>query len=310
MQTITHRNNLSKTKNQWSLNHNLRLFFVLTILMLTIRTIYSAANGMPVGFNNQQNRDSMAVEFYPIPSADEILEYIDRNSLSYKSGLLINRRNVELYNSSYEKRIGFGLYMANLAYALGFDQTGTALSYFEVIEKMGGDLDLFPREIESISQRFINNIGRHDSLKALYTESYILMIDHLGETSNMGSYAIISAGSFVESIYFALNSVQSQHENDAFRLRIWNQKLVLEQLWKVADRHLDRVQKEQLFSDLAGVKRIFDSYTERPRPVKRETKPDGTIVLGQKSELETLKPASVQELKIEIDLLRKKWVKR
>lgn len=310
MQTITHRNNLSKMKNQWSLTHYLMISIVLTILMLTMRPNYSTANGLAEGPVNTQKPDTMAVEFYPIPSADEILEYIDRNSLSFKSGLLLNQKNVELYKSSYDKRIGFGLYMANLAYALGFDQTGTALNYFEVIEKMGRELDLFPREIESISQRFINNIGRHDSLKSLYTESYILMIDHLGVTSSMGSYAIISAGSFVESIYFALNSVQSQHENDAFRLRIWNQKLVLEQLWKVADRHLDKAQKERLFNDLSGVKRIFDSYTERPKPVTREIKPDGTIVLGQKNQSVTNKPASVQELKVEIDLLRKKWVKR
>ena len=178
------------------------------------------------------------------------------------------------------------------------------------IDEMGRDLNLFPAEVSEISERFINNINHHDSLKNLYTDSYILMIDHLDQTSNIGSYAVISAGSFVESIYIALNSVKSEADDDAYRLRIWNQKLVFQQLMKIAERHLDKAQKERLFNDIAGLKRVFDSYIERPRPIKSEPKGTNTMVLGQSNQQETIKPASVNELRKEIDLLRAKWIKR
>lgn len=260
----------------------------------------------PVNINEP---DSMVVEFYPIPSPDEILEYIDRNSLHYRDALLNNPTNVEIYNTSYDKKLGFGIYMADLAYALSFEQTGTVMNYFSIVEKMGRDLNLFPPDVEEISNRFIDNVNQHDSLKSLYTESYILMIDHLNETSNTSSYAIISAASFIESIYFALNSVKSEYEDDAYRLRIWNQKLVFEQLMTITDRHLDKLQKEKLFSDLEGVSRVFNSITIRPKPIKSEVKGNGTIVLGQNSSDEN-KPASIQELKNEINLLRNKWVKK
>lgn len=259
---------------------------------------------------NSSNADSLVVEFYPVPSPDEILEYIDRNSLYYRATLLNDTRNVEVYNTSYDKKVGFGIYLSDLAFALSFEQTGTVINYFGIIEEMGRDLNLFPAVIGEVSERFIKNINRPDSLKSLYTESYILMIDHLDETSNVGSYAIISAGSFIESIYLALNSVKSESEDDAYRLRIWNQKLVFEQLIKIADRHLDRSQKERLFKDIAGVKRVFDSYTERPKAKKSMVNRNGTVVLGQIEQPEGNRPASVQELKNEIELLRRKWVKR
>jgi hypothetical protein len=260
------------------------------------------------------NPDSMVVEFYPIPSPDEILEYIDRNSLHYRESLLNNLQNVELYNTSFEKKIGFGIYLSDLAYALSFDQTGSVINYFGTIEDMGRELNLFPSEVSEISERFINNVNQHDSLKNLYTDSYILMIDHLDQTSNVGSYAIISAGSFVESIYIALNSVKTDADDDAYRLRIWNQKLVFQQLVKIAERNLEKSQKERLLSDMAGLKRVFDSYVERPKPPKSQVKGNGTVVLGQQPsnqpDTSTEMPASVGELRKEIDLLRRKWVKR
>jgi len=197
-----------------------------------------------------------------------------------------------------------------LAYALSFDQTGSVINYFGTIDEMGRDLNLFPAEVAQISERFINNINQHDSLKNLYTDSYILMIDHLDQTSNIGSYAVISSGSFVESIYIALHSVKSEADDDAYRLRIWNQKLVFQQLLKIAERHLDKSQRDKLLNDMAGLKRVFDSYVERPKPIKSEPKGNNTMVLGQSSEPDSKKPASVNELRKEIDLLRAKWVKR
>ncbi len=284
--------------------------FYATIILFIPHIIGVAGNNNPISKSLNANPDSLVVEFYPIPSPDEILEYIDKNSLYYKSFLLNNPKNVEIYNTSYDKKLGFGIYSADLAYALSFKQTGTVLNYFRIIDDMGRELNLFPSDIENFSDRFIKNINRDDSLKNLYTESYLLMFDHLDESANMGSYVIISAGSFVESIYFALNSVKSEANDDAYRLRIWNQKLVFEQLLKIANRHLDKVQKERLFKELSGIKRVFDTYTERPKPVNRDVKPDGTIVLGKPAEPAGNKPGSVQELKMEIDMLRKKWVKR
>jgi hypothetical protein len=254
--------------------------------------------------------DSLEVEFYPIPSPDEILEYIDVNSLHYRESILNNLKNVDLYNTSYEKKIGFGLYMADLAYALSFEQTGTVMNYFGTIEGLGRELNLFPSEIGAISERFITNINRHDSLKNLYTESYILMIDHLDETSNIGSYAIISAGSFIESIYLALNSLNPDAENDAYKIRIWGQKLVFEQLMKIADHHLDKPLQERFYKDLAGLKRVFDTYSERPKPTTTQVKDNGNIVLGKADQKDGKKPASLTELRKEIDILRRKWVKR
>lgn len=285
-----------------------KIFCIIVTLFMFLPV--AKVSGTDIENEQKSNSDTMVVEFYPIPSPDEILSYINRNNLNYRPILLNKKENATNYNTSFEKRIGFGIYMADLAYTLSFEQTGTAMNYFEVVEKMGREMNLFPNEIETIAQRFINNINQYDSLKNIYTESYILMIDNLEQTSNMGSYVIISAGSLIESIYFALNSLDRDTEDDAYRLRIWNQKLVFEHLLKTAERHLNKNQRDQLFEDLAGVKKILDSYKERPKKVSKHVKNNGTIVLGQKDSTEEEKPAPITELKKEIDLLREKWIKK
>lgn len=266
------------------------------------------AKALDHGRTVNMNPDTMVVEFYPIPSPDEILSYIDQNNLNYRPVLLNKRENINLYNTSFEKRIGFGIYMADLAYALSFEQTGTALGYFELVEKLGSEMNIFPSDINTIGERFIDNINQHDSLRNLYTESYIMMIDHLEQTENMSSYVLISASSFIESIYMALNSMAENSEDDAFRLRVWSQKYILNYIFKNAEEHMDSAQKDRLFKDMAGVKRLFDSYVERPKPVSKQVKDNGTIVLGQKNNEDTPNPAPIQELKKEINKLRAKWI--
>lgn len=283
-----------------------KIYFITAALLLILFGNVSAT-----GIKGKSIKaDTMVVEYYPIPSPDEILSYIDQNNLNYRPVLLNKKENANQYNTSFEKRIGFGVYMADLAYALSFEQTGTALSYFELVERMGREMNIFPTEVEKIGQRFVDNINQHDSLKNLYTEAYIMMLDNLEQTENMGSYVIISAGSFIESIYLALNSLAANTEDDAFRLRIWQQKYIFNHLYTTADKYLDKNQKERLFKDLTGVKRVFDTYKERPKPVSIKEKDNGTIVLGQKSTDKTEKAAPIQELKKEIDLLRAKWVLR
>lgn len=283
-----------------------KIYFIAAALLL-ILCGNVAATGIK---GNHVKADTMVVEYYPIPAPDEILSFIDDNNLNYRPVLLNKKEKVNQYNTSIEKRLGFGIYMADLAYALSFEQTGTALSYFELVEKMGREMNLFPREIETIGQRFVDNINQPDSLRSHYTESYIIMIDNLQQTDNMGSYVIITAASLIESIYLALNSLAANTEDDAFRLKIWQQKYILNHLYTTADKYLDKNQKELLFKDLAGVKRVYDTYKERPRPISIQEKDNGTIVLGQKSTDKTEKPAPIQELKKEIDLLRAKWVLR
>ena len=283
-----------------------RQYFIISLLLIFVMENADGTNNSIIKTNDT---DSIVIEYYPIPSPDEIMSYIDRNSLIFKPKILNKRENVNIYNTSYEKRLGVGIYMANVAYALSFEQTGTALSYFEIVEKLGREINVFSQEIGDIAQRFVNNVHHQDSLKNLYTESYILMFEHVEYTSNMNSYVIISAASFIESLYLALNSIELRNQDNEFIERVLGQRIVLDHILKAAEFYLDKNQKDRLFFELSGVKKAFDTHNPTYQPISKQVKNDGTIVLGYNKLWHGSELGSIIELKNEINLLRKIWAK-
>lgn len=256
------------------------------------------------------SQEEMVVEYYAIPSPDEILSYIHNNEIGYTPALLSDITKSGQYHTSSERLISFGIYMADMAYAASFEQSGTALRYFELTETIGKNMNLFPPEIQNIGERLMNNMNRMDSINEIYDELYLLVIANLHDTDRFGEYALISAGGFIESMYLALNSNGSKIKEDDFSMRVWDQKMILDQLNNMFKKYLNETQKQQVMADFEGLNKVFSEFTSAASSsTTTEKRKDGAVVIGSSS---AAKPTSepIENVHREVNKLREKWIKK
>lgn len=253
--------------------------------------------------------DEMLVEFYSIPSPDEILSYIHNNEIQYTPGIISDESKKNEYRTSTEKLQALGFYLADMAYTITFNQSATSLNYFEAVENLGKNLNIFPPEVESLGQRIIKNMNRMDSLNILYDEVYLTIIGNLHETDRFGEYAIISAGGFVESLYLALNSDGTKIMEDEFINRVWEQKMIMDQLHKMFERYLSSSVKTQIMSDITPLTKAFNEFVQHNTVASSATRNDGAVLIGVLPSPEKESPQPITKIKEEVNKLRSKWVK-
>ena len=254
------------------------------------------------------SQEEMVVEYYAVPSPEEILSYIHNNKITYTPKLMNSPTNSDKYQTSKERLVAFGMYLADMAYAGSFEQSGTALRYFEVTERSGKSMNLFPAEIEDLVERMLNNMNRIDSINNIYDELYLMVIANLHDTDRFGEYALISAGGFIEALYLALNSSDSDLKEDEFRMRVWDQKMILDQLKSMFNKYLNETQKTQVMKDFEGVFTAFEEFANSPQATTSNKRDDGAMVLGAAPAKEkAINP--IENIHKEINLLRAKWVR-
>ncbi len=256
-----------------------------------------------------QTEDEMLVEFYSIPSPDEILSYIHNNEIQYTPNIISDESKKNDYRTSTEKLQALGLYLADMAYTITYNQSATSLNYFEAVEELGKNLNIFPPEVEALGQRIVKNMNRMDSLNILYDEVYLTIIGNLHETGRFGEYAIISASGFVESLYLALNSNGTKIMEDEFIKRVWEQKMIMDQLHKMFERYLSPAVKNHILSDIAPLTEAFNGFIQHNTVKSSATLNDGAVLIGivPTEEIQPLPP--IKKIKEEVNKLRSKWVK-
>ena len=261
------------------------------------------------GQNVTNTQEEMVVEYYAIPSPDEVLNYIHNNEISYTPALLSNPNKSDLYQTSTAQMLSFGVYLADMAYAVSFGQTGTALPYFELTESMGKSMNLFPPEIQNIGERLMNNMNDLDSINALYDELYLMVIANLHDNGRFGEYALISAGGIVEALYLGLNSNGSKIKEDGFRMRVWDQKMILEQLNEMSNKYLNETQKKAVLNDMQILFSAFKDYSETSNEVATaKSREDGAVILGA-PQTKAVPPKNIDKIHNAVNTLRAKWVK-
>ena len=253
--------------------------------------------------------EEMLVEFYSIPSPDEIMSYIHNNEIQYTPSIISDETKKNEYRTHTEKLLALGVYLADMAYTITFKQSATSLNYFEVVEGFGKNLNIFPPEVEKIGQRIIKNMNQMDSLNILYDEVYLTIIGNLHETGRFGEYAIISAGGFIESLYLALNSNGTKITEDEFIKRVWEQKMILDQLHKMFERYLPITTKTSILKDISLLTESFNQFIQQNTVASAETRQDGAVLIGMAPPAEAEAIPPIIKIHEEVNKLREHWVK-
>jgi len=242
--------------------------------------------------------------YYRFPSPDEMLHFIDNKNLAFNDQYLLPVNNAKAYLDSRSQSLNLGIYIADLAYISLFQRHKEALEYFQIIYTLSDKLRISSAFDAKLIRRFENNLKNADSLKVLTDVALTSVTNYLVQNDKEKTFAIISIGGFIESLYLAFNLVGNYEADNPIIQRIFDQKLVLENLINYSLTYSDDVNVSESIKLLHPIRSCYNEMVVNEEKTT-VAKKDGKLIIsgGQKI---TISYEQFKKLKSIIFSVRKK----
>ncbi len=172
--------------------------------------------------------------YFTIPAPEEVLSYITESNFAFNPSLMNPISNQSKYVDSRLKSINLGGYFADVAYTAVFKQPGRSAEYLKAIEEFGVEISVFTSADKQIRERMSANFNNVDSVSNISKEAYETVVDYLFTSNRQKTYALLCVGSYIESMYLALNYADKFHSFTPSMLKkIIEQKLLFDDIYKI-----------------------------------------------------------------------------
>jgi len=210
---------------------------------------------------SQQQVSSKITEniFYRIPSPAELYIFLKESGAKFNRNLTNPTENAGRYNTNYSKSLNFGIYASDLAYTSLFEQNQQTLDYYAVVKRLGDELGLMEGFDQNVADRIDKNINNADSLYRITSDAYWEAYTFLEANDKTNILPYISIGSWLESVYIAINSVEKFSPENEIVIRVAEQELLLENLLAFL---YTAEKSEQLDNIISDLKQLMDLYEE------------------------------------------------
>lgn len=169
-------------------------------------------------------------EIFKVPSPIEFYQFIKDQGIRYDKNMLANADNVSKYVTSKSKAMNFGILASDLAYCTVYGRSQETFQYFKSSKVLADGLGLAEGFDDIVSKRLNANMNNSDSLYQITNDAYADACQYLENEDKSDVLAYILAGSWVESLYLAMNSIKKFNAEDPIVIRIAEQQMILENL--------------------------------------------------------------------------------
>jgi hypothetical protein len=291
--------NYSFAPNPIRMNRRLLLVF----LMVSSAVFYtSCGSGTDrVGVEHPQNSDTvkstadeltqfkydLTISNIPIPF--DILGSLTKSGVSVKTDLLNKPANVSKYSQNNIKAVNLGIYGADMAYVISFEQYQELASFLKSTKKLADDLGIpiaFDQRALTSFEKFKDN---KDTLEKLVFDSYAEVDKTLKSNERIGLASLVVTGGWLEGLHTSISTLNGAAKDDANKSlysKISEQRVHLVQIIDLLSQFKSEAFYANLITDLEGIRSFYDG-------------------LGSKTEITT---AEVQALGKKVEELRSKMV--
>lgn len=138
-----------------------------------------------------------------IPFPFEILDNLYSKNTPFNQGIMNSVSNISKYNKYDSKALNLGIYGADLAYAVTYEQFQQIGTYVKNTKKLAEELGIpfaFNQEMMNKYNKFKNN---KDSLTKAVCDSYTEVDRALKNNERVGMAALVVTGSWLEGLYLS-----------------------------------------------------------------------------------------------------------
>jgi len=199
---------------------------------------------------------------YPLPSAYEITDMLQKAGASYILTLSNPASKVGNYISSAEKALNLGVYGADLSYASTYMMKQETMKYLDSSKKLIDELEISTRFNVNYAARVEDNLDTRDSLISIISESFVDTWEYLVENEQDKLAILVISGSYIEGMYITTQIAITAADNTHFLEVIAHQKKSLNTLIDVIDPIKADADIEDIYNSLIDLAKIYEDVGE------------------------------------------------
>ncbi len=219
-----------------------------------------------VSCKNDNNEEKMELEqpqevtdhsieqiFYSLPSPMEVANIISASKLAFDGDYLHSVSMAPEYESEFATAINFGIYAADLSFAIVFNQQNYVTEYYDVVLKMADKLGILESMNDSLLNLIEQNFDDPYRLQQLVSEVFFRSDAYLEDQQRLSTANLILFGGWIETMYLTLSFTHNAGFDDSTNYKILqliaDQTYIIENLKQLIERY-NKQDKQMLIADL------------------------------------------------------------
>ncbi len=199
-----------------------------------------------------------------IPFPFEMLENLHTSNVDYDQKVMNPVSNTAKYNQYNSKALNLGVYGADLAYVVTYEQFQQIGAYIKNAKKLAEDLNIPFAFNQNMMDRYSKFKDNKDSLTRIVYDSYNQVDKTLKGDERVGIAALVVTGSWLEGLYLStqtfVNAEKTKENADLYKT-ISAQKKSLAIVVKLLDEYKEDPYIAQLITDLNDIVSSYSSAT-------------------------------------------------
>ncbi len=196
-----------------------------------------------------------------VPNPVELTSVLHKSGVVYSQDLLNPAGNLSNYNTNFQRALNLGVYGTDLIYMNINDRTVATLRYLSNIRELASDLRVEQFFDYSTLNRLSESSKNVDSVLFITNTGFDKMSRYLIDQGRSNIAILISAGTWIESLYIATHVQTTSANRETINKRIGEQKKVLDNLLLLMNSYGQNPSFDELIDDLMTVKKEFDNVT-------------------------------------------------
>ncbi|MEX2380542.1 MAG: hypothetical protein WD530_07345 [Vicingaceae bacterium] len=206
---------------------------------------------------------------FVLPSPIQIAAIFNRAGLNYKSGLTNDPENVSNYNTKTARYLNFGVYSADMAYAVLNDKQQESIDLLNAVKSLSESIGM-PSVFGSgkLIESFEANIGNQDTVLRILTTIKRRTDEYLQENSEESKEAVFFSAAWVEGMFIGS---QSASDNAKVTPRLIEQMTILDNLIKALQVQNDEtLQLGFMVDGLVDIQKTYNNFESVKKFESRE----------------------------------------
>ncbi len=253
-------------------------FCITVVLVFFFQFLPEIASCQQHPFQNQADTLLSQEILYTYPTPDELLDVIEKEHLNFNNKFLNPVNNVNQYINTKTKNLNLGIYLADLAYAAFFSKRNQITKYVDIISQTSEDLLISAETKAKMKEDLIQNMENLDSIYHLTNVYYYEIMQELEKNNSNSLMIIISAGTYIESIYLSLSLIDEFSEENELIKKIAEQKNAFVSLLNTSKLYEKNYYVKEVIPYLESIIEIYNQFkVEDKGKLIFIKKPDGTV---------------------------------
>lgn len=190
------------------------------------------------GMSPEEVKQEVRENVYPMPTAFEVTEMIQRMDASFILDICNPVENAPKYLTEPKRALNMGIYSADLSYVTTYNQQQQVADYMQVMRTLFDALDMTAAVDMDLPQKLTDAANDKEKMTDLISNAFYDSYDYLYRNNREPVAVLNLIGVWVESLYITTHIAEDTFENKEMIKVIMNQKDSLGQLYSILDRNV------------------------------------------------------------------------